>query len=324
MFGGANNVGELFNDLAVFNGVDWIAEAPANAPPPPRVNHAAWSMDGRLFVHNGLGTGMTVLANDYWMYDPTTREWTLIESAGSTPTPRQRHVAVTQQTRLALVMGGRSQTGDILNDVWLVDGGYNFNPRDTLPSGLVPGAALRVANLTYLIGQGGQLYSYYLGDGSWTALAQLTNTAGYFCAATSQDGQGRDFLHVIGGYDASGSESDRVYDYSIANNTWTLREERMPFPLVDSACVALPASGGAATANGQALPGQHTAPQASGGTSILLFGGESNGVLTNQTLLFRPHGGTPPEPPQPIPTVSVWGLGLLGLLLAGLARARLR
>ena len=28
-------------------------------------------------------------------------------------------------------------------------------------------------------------------------------------------------------------------------------------------------------------------------------------------------------PPQPIPTVSVWGLGLLGLLLAGLARARL-
>lgn len=29
-------------------------------------------------------------------------------------------------------------------------------------------------------------------------------------------------------------------------------------------------------------------------------------------------------PPQPIPTVSVWGLGLLGLLLAGLARARLR
>lgn len=29
-------------------------------------------------------------------------------------------------------------------------------------------------------------------------------------------------------------------------------------------------------------------------------------------------------PPQPIPTVSVWGLGLLGLLLAGVARARFR
>ena len=28
--------------------------------------------------------------------------------------------------------------------------------------------------------------------------------------------------------------------------------------------------------------------------------------------------------PKPIPTVSAWGLGLLGLLLAGLARARLR
>ena len=43
----------------------------------------------------------------------------------------------------------------------------------------------------------------------------------------------------------------------------------------------------------------------------------------NQLLVWAVRPGQV-APPQPIPTVSVWGLGLLGLLVAGLVRMRLR
>ncbi len=53
------------------------------------------------------------------------------------------------------------------------------------------------------------------------------------------------------------------------------------------------------------------------------LGGQGNGRKDSQLYGWAVRPGQV-APPQPIPTVSVWSLGLLGLLLAGLARARLR
>ncbi len=269
LFAGANTVGELFNDLAVFNGSEWTPEQPVNDPPPARRDHAAWTMHGRLFIHQGLGEGNTV-RSDLWAYDPSTREWTRINSDGN-PTPRYGHTAVPLTDGLVLLIGGKSQDGTVLTDVWMLDSGYNHVAFDTAPKGFAFHNALRVDTLTYVFGQGGDMYSYYPSQRLWTPLAGAPRLNGHASAASSQDGEGKNFLHVFGGYDAGGQESDAVYDFDVAANAWTRREQRMPVPLVDSACAALPAHGE---------------------NSAFLFGGLSRGVATSQSLVFTPDGGT--------------------------------
>lgn len=273
MFAGANTVGELFNDLAVFNGSEWISEQPVNDPPPARRDHAAWTMHGRLFIHQGLGAGNTVLS-DLWAYNPSTRVWTRINSGG-TPTPRHGHAAVPLPDDLVLLIGGQSQDGTALTDVWMLDSGYNHLAFDTAPRGFVFHNALRVDTLTYVFGQAGDMYSYYPSQRQWTPLAGAPRLNGHASAASSQNSEGRNFIHVFGGYNADGQESDVVHDYDIAANAWTQRVQRMPLSLVDSACVALPASGE---------------------SSIFHFGGLSGAVAIDRSLLFTPTSGTPSPP----------------------------
>ncbi len=279
LFAGGNTVGELFNDLAIFNGAVWTPETPVNEPPPPRRNHTAWTRNGRIYIHQGLGEGNRVLP-DLWAYDPTTREWTRIDTGGN-PTPRYGHTAVPLTDGLVLLTGGISQDGTVLTDVWMLDSGYNHVAFDTAPKAFAFHNALYVDSLVYIFGQEGDMYSYYPSRKLWTALSGAPRLKGHASAVSnasavsSQDGEGKNILHVFGGYDATGQESDAVYDYDIAANAWSQREQRMPLPLVDSGCVALPARDE---------------------TSSFHFGGLSRGVATNQSLIFTPDYGTPPAP----------------------------
>ncbi|KAF1808053.1 galactose oxidase [Eremomyces bilateralis CBS 781.70] len=127
-FNGA--LAKFYNDLYIYNIKQdkWSIVTSPNSPL-PRSGHA-WCRGGNaggIYLFGGEFSspkqGTFYHYNDFWHLDPTTREWTKLESKGKGPPARSGH-RMTYFKQYILLFGGfqdTSQTTKYLQDLWVYD-----------------------------------------------------------------------------------------------------------------------------------------------------------------------------------------------------------
>ncbi|KAI0136061.1 galactose oxidase [Hypoxylon sp. NC0597] len=146
LFGGETWNGALasfYNDLNIYytDRDEWHCVTSPNAPL-PRSGHA-WCRGGNqkdsVFLFGGEFSspkqGTFYHYNDFWKLEPSTREWTRIETKGKTPPARSGH-RMTYYKNYIILFGGFQDTSNqtkYLNDLWLYDTQNFFWYSPTLP-----------------------------------------------------------------------------------------------------------------------------------------------------------------------------------------------
>ncbi|KAI1804161.1 galactose oxidase [Daldinia bambusicola] len=134
LFGGETWNGALasfFNDLNIYytDRDEWHCVTSPNAPL-PRSGHA-WCRGGNqkdsVFLFGGEFSspkqGTFYHYNDFWRLEPSTREWTRIETKGKSPPARSGH-RMTYYKNYIILFGGFQDTSNqtkYLGDLWLYD-----------------------------------------------------------------------------------------------------------------------------------------------------------------------------------------------------------
>ena len=133
LFGGEYYNGALatfFNDLFIYNidRDDWRKVTSPNSPL-PRSGHA-WCRGGNaggIYLFGGEFSspkqGTFYHYNDFWRLEPSTREWTRIESKGKSPPARSGHRLIYFKNYIVL-FGGFQDTASLtkyLQDLWIYD-----------------------------------------------------------------------------------------------------------------------------------------------------------------------------------------------------------
>ncbi|KAI1635582.1 WLM domain-containing protein [Biscogniauxia mediterranea] len=146
LFGGETwngAIANFFNDLNIYytDRDEWHCVTSPNAPL-PRSGHA-WCRGGNqkdsVFLFGGEFSspkqGTFYHYNDFWRLEPSTREWTRIETKGKTPPARSGH-RMTYYKNYIILFGGFQDTSNqtkYLNDLWLYDTQNFFWHSPTLP-----------------------------------------------------------------------------------------------------------------------------------------------------------------------------------------------
>ncbi len=55
LFGGEDDAQNIYNDLFAYDSGQWSPIPAAGTPPKERKNQSAWLLDGRLYIHGGVG-----------------------------------------------------------------------------------------------------------------------------------------------------------------------------------------------------------------------------------------------------------------------------
>ncbi|KAH0342093.1 galactose oxidase, partial [Aureobasidium melanogenum] len=133
LFGGEHYNGAIanfYNDLYIYriNSDEWRKVTSPNSPL-PRSGHAMCrgGNTGGIYMFGGEFSspkqGTFYHYNDFWNLDPSTREWTKIETKGPSPTARSGHRMVAFK-RYIILFGGfqdTSQQTKYLNDLYIYD-----------------------------------------------------------------------------------------------------------------------------------------------------------------------------------------------------------
>ncbi|KAI2614341.1 galactose oxidase [Hypoxylon fragiforme] len=146
LFGGETWNGALanfFNDLNIYytDRDEWHCVTSPNAPL-PRSGHA-WCRGGNqkdsIFLFGGEFSspkqGTFYHYNDFWRLEPSTREWTRIDTKGKSPPARSGH-RMTYYKNYIILFGGFQDTSNqtkYMNDLWLYDTQNFFWHTPTLP-----------------------------------------------------------------------------------------------------------------------------------------------------------------------------------------------
>ncbi|KAI0600915.1 WLM domain-containing protein [Biscogniauxia sp. FL1348] len=146
LFGGETwngAIANFFNDLNIYytDRDEWHCVTSPNAPL-PRSGHA-WCRGGNqkdsVFLFGGEFSspkqGTFYHYNDFWRLEPSSREWTRIETKGKTPPARSGH-RMTYYKNYIILFGGFQDTSNqtkYLNDLWLYDTQNFFWHSPTLP-----------------------------------------------------------------------------------------------------------------------------------------------------------------------------------------------
>jgi hypothetical protein len=122
LFGGltisGGGVASSLNDTWVFNGTDWVQQAPAKAPSPRYALGATWDDVRQQMVTFGGTTGVSgsSFLAETWVWDGST--W-IQKTPSLSPSarfgPAMAYDGVRQQP---IVLGGFGQNGDFLKDTW--------------------------------------------------------------------------------------------------------------------------------------------------------------------------------------------------------------
>jgi len=116
LFGGIDAAGEVQDDVYAFGNNNWREETPANTPRPARREHAAWTRNGKMYVHGGLDAQHQA-RKDLWTYDPQTKQRTELTTTDG-PVARHGHSATVLADGSVLIFGGRDNDLNQLGDLW--------------------------------------------------------------------------------------------------------------------------------------------------------------------------------------------------------------
>ncbi|MBN1316419.1 MAG: hypothetical protein JXA42_13170 [Anaerolineales bacterium] len=140
LFGGVvqGEGGVVFkNDLWVFDpATNQWSEIVVADPPPPRVEHSAVAMDGKMIIYGGMieGTRDSLPDRGNFIYDPATNCWYKPYEPEPMPPALSYHRAVVSNGKMYLV-GGIDETFTPSNQVW----GYDPNGNDWVRAKDYPG-----------------------------------------------------------------------------------------------------------------------------------------------------------------------------------------
>ncbi|KAG2441016.1 hypothetical protein HXX76_003869 [Chlamydomonas incerta] len=106
VFGGYSSSRGVTGELWTFHmdHHEWWQPNTTGDQPPPRRNHVAALVGGRLYIHGGFNG--TECLDDAWVLDPQTWHWERLRTTGPAPSRRRGHAAEVVDDRYLLVHGG--------------------------------------------------------------------------------------------------------------------------------------------------------------------------------------------------------------------------
>lgn len=282
LFGGADANQDLFNDLHDFNGSAWNPVQPNNAPPPARRSHRAWLRGQNMVVSGGYGADGVL--NDVWSYDTTANTWQQVSFTGDTPAARFGHTVTPYSDGSVLLLGGTSADGQRLSDLWQLNADNSFERLPDCPYAYSGHIAQPSANgeMLFVFGEPAKMLFYLRSERSWASYNGGFPISGGATAAMSRNAKGEPVILVFGGKDANGQESKQVYAFNTVTGELSQRDA-MPAPVTDGSAAVLSAE---ASPTAMSLPGPAPAAATAVDRHMLFFGGISNGVPVNASLLF--------------------------------------
>ncbi len=285
LFGGEGFQGELKNDLFTYDANGWNIVDPANAPPPKRKEHQAWTMGSKMLVYGGYGE--TGALDDMWAYDTQSNEWEE-PVIGSYPPARSGHATIPQSDGSILILGGQESDSTKLNDFWRYSSG-SFQQLPDCPRAYSNHIAHMIdEDVLFVFGEPGVIACYQFSAGMWDLFSGGPSLNGYACSAVAQNPEGQNIIFIFGGIDAGGNESDVVYEFNTMTGELTQRVEPMPQPTANSAIALLDTQQAQCLKHSPLLWQKGTSTREQYNISGILFGGLSGGVPNNNTYAFIP------------------------------------
>lgn len=168
VFGGADTSGNR-NDLQMWCSSDkqWKSITPEGASPSPRTQHSCAVSNGLLYIFSGGAVGTEPVSDkSVFVFDPTKTSWTLMETTGSPPCPRQGHCMVGIGDKI-FVHGGMNGE-DFYDDMCVLDTKerhwVSVDPSGPKPSSRAAHGAAGVEENIYIfggLGRGGALNDFF-------------------------------------------------------------------------------------------------------------------------------------------------------------------
>ncbi len=248
LFGGLTQTLEMRNDLHVYWDDEWGRLDDLTVRPPPRRNHAAWGMNGRLYVMGGVAAGGSFLS-DLWEFDPApppaVEPWRHVgDTTGMTA--RAHHAAVPLPNGDVMFFGGQSAEG-VQKDVWIAHRGTGeWRQVVSMPHNWSGGFSHLIGTTDVVAAGtgGGRVYGYSIADDEWTWDDNGPPLNGYASSFVVPAEEGREKIVAFGGYDTNYNHNTETYEFRprwrAYGGSTTTRVEQMPRPTTMPAVAVLP------------------------------------------------------------------------------------
>jgi len=291
LFGGEDAQDVLMNDLSELDSYAWNAITPNNSPPPIRKDHQAWARDDLMYIYGGYGENGAL--DDMWSYNSTTNIWQEEQISGPRPSARHGHATKTLTDGSEIIVGGTGADGEALKDCWRLNPDNTFTQLQDAPYAYT-GHSLELGpdgEWLYVFGKPGSLGIYRVSTDRWSLVSGGPPNGKGCMTRQGTNSAGEPVVFIFGGKDINGNEMSETYQYNLYGGELTQRGD-MPQPIVNGSATKIMANPPTV-----AFPGLKNKTGLNSSQDFdqttLVFGGLSNGVVTNNTYLFSPQ--TPPE-----------------------------
>jgi len=288
IFGGSSTTSRVeLNDLFAYNidNGEWEAILPSN-PPPARKGHSAVAYNNKMYVL--FGENSSGYLNDVWVYDAAAKTWT--QKTAATASARA-YQSATLIDNTVIFFGGRNAT-EVFKDTW----SYNLDTATWEPKAAMEWSptfghsAITYNNKMYTFGGGNLEYLYsdmWEFDPASNKWKYVDGNAPNPRTNHVMVSQGEK-VWISGGTAENGSDLSETWECDLSSKTWTKKTDG---PTYSKAAAAM-------LGEDRAL-------------NMLLFGGQKDGTILNQTWKYYPTS-TPPTPPPPVVDQLVNQIGALG------------
>ncbi len=297
LFGGENAQEVLLNDFNEFDADSWNAITPNNSPPPPRKFHQAWTKADLMYIYGGYGENGAL--DDLWSYNPTANTWQQEEISGPRPAARHGHATTTLTDGSEIIVGGTGADGVALKDCWRLNADNTYTQLQDAPYAYT-GHSLELSpdgEWLYVFGKPGSLGIYRVSTDRWSLVSGGPPNGKGCMTSQGNNSAGEPVVYISGGKDINGNEMNQTWQYNLYGGELTQRGN-MPQPIVNGSTAtirAIPPEAGL-------LKGSNLNFLQDYGQTTLVFGGVSNGAVTNNEYLFSAQ--TPPDTIRTIATAD--------------------
>ena len=119
LFGGETIVdgnSKILNDTWIFNksSNNWQEISSSNSPPPSNGHSLTFVGNGKFVLFGSDG-------RETWIFDLPKKQWSKLETIGSSPNPRKMHAAARIGSNSVLLFSGQQLDGKLENDTWILN-----------------------------------------------------------------------------------------------------------------------------------------------------------------------------------------------------------
>jgi len=288
LFGGEDVEGTLLNDTYAFDTNGWKEMIPNNSPPPKRKFHQAWTRADLMYIYGGEGENGAL--GDLWIYNPATNTWHQEVISGPRPAARHGHSTTTLTDGSEVIVCGTGTDGSGLKDCWKLNTDNTFTQLQDAPYAYTGHCTELSPNgeWLYVFGKPGSIGIYRVTTDRWTTVGGGPPNGKGCMTSRGNNSAGEPVIFIFGGKDVNGNEMNQTWQFNLYSGELTQRGN-MPQPIVNGSVAEIRATPPAAGL----LKGTNLNFLEDYGQTTLVFGGVSNGEVTNNEYLFSAQ--TPPD-----------------------------